>query len=338
MILRHHGGQRKFFWDFSVNLNPLVNEKKLKKMLAEAASYAICYPEERAESLIAELSALNGINSNNIVAGNGSMELFYHLPLLLKPVRAFILEPTFCEYSYICEINSIPVTRILPEEEFCWNFKALREKLAKGDMVFVCNPNNPTGNVIKKEDIISLTESGAYVIVDEAFMDFSHENQSLIGAAAEIKNLIVVKSLTKIFSIAGLRVGYMVADRKIINKVKMRLPLWNVNGVAIELTKRLLKTGIIGKTVGFVKGEREWMMKGFSQFAGEIRSYPSFANFLLCQSKKATELIEFAANKGFALRSNKGFYGLSDNYFRIAVKTRQENRSLLEMFKEFFRK
>lgn len=333
MKSRLHGGTENCLYDFSVNLNPVIKESYIKKMLSSLSYAAIKYPEQRGNSLVNLIASKNNIPSDNIVLGNGSIELFYYLPEILKPQRAFTLEPTFCEYSYICDIYNINLKRFLPESEFYWDFSKIQKELKPEDLLFICNPNNPTGTLFYKEDILALLDTGAYIVIDEAFMDFCPENQSLLKDVESFENLIVVKSLTKIYSIAGLRIGFLAANRQISERLKEILPLWNVNGVALEMAKIMIDSDIIEKTRKIIVKEKEFLFKKLKKY---LKPFDSNANFLLCKSEKTMQLHEFAKSRGFCLRDNSGFYGLDESYFRIAIKERKENMQLVELFMNFF--
>lgn len=333
MKSRLHGGTENCLYDFSVNLNPVVKESYIKKILSSLSYAAIKYPEQRGDSLVNIIARKNNVISENVVLGNGSIELFYCLPRVLKPERAFTLEPTFCEYSYICDIYNIKLRRFLPDSEFHWDFSKIHKELKPKDLLFICNPNNPTGTLYSREDIITLLKTGAYIVIDEAFMDFSPENQSLLDDLERFENLIVVKSLTKIYSIAGLRIGFLVANRHISERLKLILPLWNVNGVALEMAKVMLENDIIEKTRKIVIEEKNFL---FNKMKKYLKVFDSNANFLLCKSDRTPKLHKFAKSRGFCLRDNKGFYGLDESYFRVAIKEHKENMRLIELFVNFF--
>lgn len=337
MTLRAHGGTVKALLDFSVNLNPLVKEREISKLLLSSVKSAIKYPEERGESLVRAIAEREGIEEEHIVLGNGSIELFYYLPLVLKPKRAFTLEPTFCEYRYICQINNIEPRALLPVEEFLWDLSYVKSLLREGDILFICNPNNPTGTLLSREAILDLAESGAFIVIDEAFMDFSLEDQSLLKSAAAMKNVIVIKSLTKIYAIAGLRIGFLVANREIVNKFREILPLWNVNGLAIEVAKKMIADStFLDRTKAYVTKERSYLINALSQFE-RIKIFDGRANFFLIKTDVAKKLHNFALSRGLYLRDNRGFYGLSEEFIRIAVKERRENRALIGLVRDFFR-
>lgn len=335
---RFHGGTKKNFVDFSVNLNPVIKPVLVEKLVCKHANAAIHYPEQRGESLIKEITQKYKLLKDNIFLGNGSIEIFYMIPRFLDIKRIYTLEPTFCEYRYVSNINKIEHKSILQEGTFFWDLEKVRRMLNKGDAVFICNPNNPTGSLFRKEEILKLLDSKAYIIVDEAFMDFALKDESLLREASEIDNLIVIKSLTKIYSIAGLRVGFCVASKEVIKKMKALAPLWNINGIAIEVAKEMINNdALIEQTKHFISKEREFITKKLSSI-GNIEIFNSNANFFLARSSKTESLISFLAKNNIVVRNHKGFFGLDKNFFRFAIKTRKENKILIDLIKFFFKR
>ncbi len=335
MTDRAHGGNTSLTYDFSVNLNPFIPERTIKNIVSSYYKKAINYPEERAESLIKVVSKYYNLTEDNIVAGNGSIELLYNLPRVLKIDRLITLEPTFCEYRYLSEIYNLSHMPYHSVNEFYWDLKILKKNLKPKDLVIICNPNNPTGNIFLKEEILSLLREDIYLLVDEAFMDFSDKDESLIGNIRDNKNLMVLKSFTKVFSIAGLRIGFLLGDKDIIESLKNILPLWNVNGIAIEATKSFLDNKeLIEKTKKLLVKEKVYLKNSLNSLP--ITILDSYANFFLIKTERARALINFAQGKGISLRSNAGFLGLEESFIRFAVKKRKENKILIQTFKEFF--
>lgn len=332
---RFHGGIKNNTIDFSVNLNPLIEEVVIKNLVCKHYKKAINYPEQRGETLVNLISEKYKISVSNIVLGNGSIEIFYALPKVLNVSRVITLEPTFCEYRYIANINNVEYEPLLWDKNLNWDFNHLRKNLKKGDLLFICNPNNPTGDIFHKEDILSLLDTSAYIVVDEAFMDFTNVDQSVLSEVFKFENLIVVRSLTKIFSIAGLRVGFCVASKKIINELKKVLPLWNVNGIALAVAEQLLKRDdIISQTKDYIEKEKRYFLKELSNL-NLFKIHNTYANFFLAQSEKTGDFIDFLAKHNVSVRDFRGFYGLNENYFRFAIKRKGENRLLVSLFKEF---
>jgi threonine-phosphate decarboxylase len=335
---RFHGGISYYPTDFSVNLNPLVDESTIKKLVCKYYKKAIHYPEQRGESLLQLIGQKYNLSLDNIVLGNGSIELFYAIPHVVYVKRIVTLEPTFCEYRYIAKINNLGYFPYLFHETFVWDLNKLKRLLRKGDILFICNPNNPTGNVFIREDIIKLLETGAYVVVDEAFMDFSNNDQSLIDSVTEFEKLIVVKSLTKIYSIAGLRVGFCVASKDVIYKLKKILPLWNVNGIAINVAINFLKNvNLVDQTKSYMACERKYIKKSLDKLS-LFKVFDTMTNFFLAYSEKTEEFIDFLHSKNVTVRKSVGFYGLDEKYFRFAIKKKLENRLLVKLMGEFEKK
>ncbi|MCX7990466.1 MAG: histidinol-phosphate aminotransferase family protein [Proteobacteria bacterium] len=336
MTERAHGGNKKSHYDFSVNLNPFISEKYIKKIISSISQYAISYPEERSESLLEVLANFYKLKNEQIVAGNGSIELLYYIPRVMKVKRIVTLEPTFCEYRYLSEIYGIIHLPIYNKDYFSWDFEELKNTVKNGDLVIVCNPNNPTGNIFPKETLLDLLSRGVYMLVDEAFMDFSERDESLINYLNNYEKLLVLKSFTKIFSIAGLRIGFMLGNKSIIDNLKRILPLWNVNAIAIEATKMILKDReIIEKTKELIKRERKFLLNGLKELP--LNVFNSNANFFLIKMERAKDFVSFAEKEGISVRTSAGFLGLDDTYIRVAVKKRPENRILLNTFRKFFK-
>ncbi len=336
MIERYHGGLSVNTNDFSVNLNAFIDKETIREMVCKYHSSIINYPEQRGKSLIQVISNKYDLPEENIILGNGSIEIFYFLPRVLKVDKIFTLEPTFSEYRYVAKINKCDYVPIKPESKFEWDLKKASKRLNKKSLLFICNPNNPTGSLFKKERILKLLETGAFIVVDEAFMDFSWENESLLKEVVKFKNLIIVKSLTKIYSIAGLRIGFCVASKKIIKELDRNLPPWNVNALALAISKDfLINDEIINSTKIMVKNEKEYILKSFNKI-GYINLFNSHANFFLASSDRTPDLIKFLSSNNITVREHRGFYGLDMNYFRFAIKKHEDNQKLVSLIKEFY--
>lgn len=336
MIERFHGGIKEDTIDFSVNLNAFIDQNIIKELVCKYYKKAIKYPEQRGKTLIQIIASKYKIPEENIFLGNGSIEIFYSLPRILQINKVFTLEPTFSEYRYVAKINKCKYYPIKPFMEFVWDFEKVLKKLDNKCLIFICNPNNPTGNLFLKKDILTLLKAGAYIVVDEAFMDFSEKEESLISEAIKYKNLIVVKSLTKIYSIAGLRIGFCVASKKIIRGLNKVSPPWNVNALALSISKDfLLNDGLILNTKKLLKREKEFIFRNLKNNE-QIKLFNTHANFFLAYSDKTSELINFLSKKNITVREYKGFYGLNDRYFRFAIKNRDENSLLVDLIKNFY--
>jgi threonine-phosphate decarboxylase len=219
-------------------------------------------------------------------------------------------------------------------------------ELKKDDILYIGNPNNPTAVLTPFESIMKIydrcCEVGAVLIIDEAFIDFLDDEReyTLRFEAVKRNNLIVLGSLTKFFAVPGLRLGYMAASKDNIIKFKKLLPTWRINSLAqIAGLASLKDKTYIGKTREYVKKERKFLIEQLEKING-LKYYDSKVNFILinCREtgKDINSLQNFLGSKGVLIRRCDTYWNLDLYYFRIAVKTRQDNQKLSELLKQFF--
>ena len=199
------------------------------------------------------------------------------------------------------------------------------------DMAFLCNPNNPTGRLLKKNDVFEIAEAAkklkCLLIVDEAFIDF-HPEESMIKDTHDNPYLIVLRSMTKFYALTGLRVGYGVFPSYLINKLKEFKEPWTVNTLAQKAAMAAIGDNeYIGKTLRLIKSEKDFLENGFRRIGVEF--FPSDANFYLLKFNNANEIILSLLKKGILVRDCSNFKGLNGSYIRIAVKSREDNMQLL---------
>ncbi len=326
-------------FDFSTNVNPLGPSPKALESIKTNLGQISKYPESSAGPLVSEIARYCGVKPNEIIAANGSTQLIYLVPRTLKPKSILIIQPTFCEYEYSARIVNTEVKFINTHSEnnFKLNIDKVIEELEGVNMLFLCNPNNPTGQLLTKEDVLRVTKAaakeGTYAVIDEAFIDFVDE-ESAIKEVAQQENLIVLRSLTKFFGLSGLRLGFGVSNKKVIDKLKSLQEPWSVNcfaqaaGIAVLNDKEH-----IAKTLDFINAERDFLHAGLSSIKG-LKVYDSRANFLLFEIKDntitSTKLWNGLAKKGVVIRDCSSFASLGKQFVRVAVRTRRENLKLLE--------
>jgi len=329
--------------DFSSNVNPLGFPKGVKNLIRKEVDKIIRYPDSNSSELKRNIAGRLDIDEKNILVGNGSTELIYLIPRVFKPLFALIPIPTFIEYekslsSLNCRIGYIPFKE---EENFRLNINQFIKLLPETDIVYLCNPNNPTGVLLSKSEvdylIINAEKRGTLVIVDESFMDFS-DDESVIAEIKRRKNLIVIKSLTKFFAIPGLRLGYLVSNSKMVDKINRDKEPWTVNILAQKAGILCLKDEeFIIKTKRFIDRERKYLLAKLSALKG-LRPYSSSTNYLLVKilnsGLSSTKLYERMAKLGLLIRDCRSFRGLGDKFVRIAVKGRRENKLLIEKIKK----
>jgi histidinol-phosphate aminotransferase len=336
-----HGGdiyRNNVTMDFSVNINPLGIPDDVKKALHTAVDISNQYPDLYAEKLGNAVAKMLDVPLEYLTFGNGASELFMAIVHEIRPKKTVIPIPSFYGYEYAANAIDSEIIYYSTKEED--NFKLKENFLSvlteNVDIVFIANPNNPTGNLISKDFFINIVkhcnERGIYVVLDECFMDFCGEEYSLIKEVAKFPNLLLVRAFTKIFAIPGVRLGYLVsANFGLTQKIKRHLPEWNISVFAqaagCECANQVL---FVENTVKYIRREREYMEKKLKEHG--IKVYQSSANFILIYSD--LPLYEKLLEKGILIRDCSNFRGLSKGFYRIALRNREENDMFLKAIGE----
>ena len=344
-VVFSHGGdiyeaKRKFkgeVIDFSANINPLGLPLALKKTLYTNFDRILHYPDSTARNITKRIAKYWQINNENVLVGNGSVGLIYLIMSTYRPKTTLIPVPTFSEYERAAKsVNSkIHFLKLKEKEGFRLNIS----QLGNADISFFCNPNNPSGNLI----LPSLREKRSNsipgkIIIDEAFMDFlpNQKDHTLIWRAVKNRKIIVLRALTKFFALPGLRIGYIIGHKEVINKLRRCQPPWSANSLAQLAAELILDDkGYVKKTYKLINKEREFLFEQLTGIKG-VKPYLSVANFLLMKIEKPGVTSEFLKEalikKGILIRDCGNFRGLNNKYIRVAVRSREENLKLLKAF------
>lgn len=326
--------------DFSASVNPLGLPESAREAAARALSVVSAYPDPGCRELNDKLSRRHGIPPGCILAGNGSTELIHLIPRVFRPARALIVEPAFSEYARSLGLAGSEISRLIltGEDGFLPGPEALAGAMKDGiGLAFLANPSNPTGALMTKDAVLEAADAavraGCLLVVDEAFADFAEE-ESVVSEAARRPGLIVLRSLTKFFSMAGLRLGYLAAAEDTVEALTSALPPWSVNTVAAAAGAAALEDGeYIRKTLTLIDSERAYLTERLSAMGG-LTVYPSSANYLTARLAgglpAAAELKETLLHKRLLIRDLSGFAGLGPRFFRVSVRTREENLLLAE--------
>lgn len=322
--------------DFSVNTNPLGTPESVKRAVQESVAKIEHYPDVRCEALRKAISRFEQVNMEEILCGNGAAELFFAAVQAVCPQKALVIAPSFSEYEealrsvgaeveyyYLCEEDNFQIREDYVDK--------LSEEI---DMIFLCNPNNPTGQTIDRDMLIKILDrckkQNIVVILDECFLEFLDEpnRYEMSDLRGEYPNLLIIKAFTKIFSMPGLRLGYAISSNQdILEEMSWKLQQWNVSvpaqmaGVAaLEKPKEYIR-----QTREYVSGQREYMrnimkMMGYVVFASK-------ANYLFFKGRPGLE--KEALEAGFLIRDCQNYEGLSEGFYRIAVRTKEENERLI---------
>lgn len=334
MIRNIHGGDiysRNIKYDFSANINPLGMPQNVKNSIMDHVDDFEHYPDANCRSLKEAIAKHENIDVENIVCGNGAADLIYRIVYTLKPKKALVLSPTFSEYEKaLSSVGCITEHHLLLEEDnFTLNDRVL-ERLCNIDIVFMCNPNNPVGNLISRDLMACIvkkcSENNIYLIIDECFMDFVKSDKAF-NVKADRNNIIVLKAFTKIYAMAGLRLGYIFcSDVQLVEQIQNCGQCWSVSVAAqIAGIEALKEKSYVEKTIMLISEEREYLTEKLKKFGFKV--YPSETNFILFRCR--LPLDKLLLNEQIAIRNCNNYIGLEQGYFRIAVRTHTENEILI---------
>ena len=320
--------------DFSINVNPFGTPECVKEALHKAVEMCGKYPDMEAERLGEAVSTFLGVPKEYLLFGNGASELFMAIVHGIKPKKVVIPVPSFYGYEYAAKSvdSDIIYYEMKQENNFCLKEEMKRILTDDVNLLFLANPNNPIGNLLDKELMKELLlhceYKGIYVVVDECFIEFCGNQLSLLSEIEEYEHLIIVRTFTKIFTIPGVRLGYLVCKNNAVHtKIAGQIPEWNLSCFAQEAGCICAKQAeFIEKTKIYIEEERQFMEKELMQIG--LRTFPSVSNFITIYSDKP--LYEKLLKKGILIRDCSNFRGLGKGFYRIAVKSRKENKILLE--------
>ncbi len=353
---RIHGGNR-WVWmrergfamddviDFSADVNPLGFPDCVRSVIEANVESIRHYPDPDAVALREAIAEFHSIPMECVLPANGSAELITLLVQFRFFQRGVVFGPTFTEYAWVARQRQATVIDVLAKEDAGFQFPGISlHKTPKPEVVFLCNPNNPTGQLISKTRVLELAQwcekIGAYLVLDEAFIDFVEPSDgiSLVSEAARFDSVVVLRSLTKSFAIPGLRLGYLVGSETIVQRLRALQTPWPLNTFALLVGTRLLQ-------------ENDWLSHTRQQIAHlrqrlcqsletipDLKVFPSVTNFLLCKlrslDRSASELTCDLAQQGLLIRCCDDFVGLETGRFiRIAVRTQKENERLVQVLR-----
>lgn len=333
--------------DFSASINPLGVAKSVASAIKNNIRHIYNYPDPDAKQLRLQIAKYHNIEPEHIICGNGSTELIYLVVRVLKPKKVLIPLPTFSEYEKafhssqftVHSSRNIKYLILRRENNFDINTDGFIEAMEKVAMAFLCNPNNPTGRLIKKEDMLKIAEAAknlkCYLVVDEAFIDFLPEH-SVIKGVRDNPYLIVLRSMTKFYALSGLRLGYGAFPLSIVKNLQEEKEPWTVNTLAQKAGVAALgDVAYRNKTFELIAKEKQFMEEGFKKLG--IDYIPSSANYYLIRLNNAKRAIISLRKKGILVRDCSNFKGLDGSYIRVAVKSRKDNARLFKEMLQWLR-
>jgi threonine-phosphate decarboxylase len=330
--------------DYSSSINPLGTPKKaIAAVKMSANSLVQTYPDPECRELKKSLSRYLGIDSEWFTVGNGAIEIIYWFAHTTTSVRGRVVipTPTFCEYEVASQKVGAEVT-LVPLNNFDLDTDKIIEKARGADALFLCNPNNPTGMLATKQimKIIENIDSSTKILLDECFIELADnpEANTMIDQISEFDNLVILRSLTKSFGLAGLRVGYCVCNPTLANKLSSNKIPWNVNGLAqVAGVAALRERRCLSKARALIKKERRFLHDNIEKLES-FHPIRSDSNFFLVhlQGRNSTQFRDRLLKKsGVLVRDCSTFTGMGAQYIRIAIKKHSENILLLKALEAF---
>lgn len=324
--------------DLSENVNALGQPQAVQQLWPTLLCSLGKYPNEQVEPFRSKIAAYHQVAPNYIAVGNGAAECLMVLARHFQRKTAIVLEPSFSEYKRTLQQESITVQSILVDDIETYTLPVTRVKQAmeQADVLYICNPNNPTGVLTKSAVIEELLQYGQQVdcaiVVDEAFIDWTDEAESVVPLVSTYDNLIVLRSMTKMYALAGVRLGYIMSQQA--PKFVQSFPHWNVSEIAIQLGCACIDAhDFVAKSREFSDTMRE-SVEAFLK-AHHCRVSNSAANFLLFSLPEQLDAQSFfmaMLDQGIVLRHTKNYVGLEGQWFRIGMK----QTDAMERFKRAF--
>ncbi|QDR80368.1 threonine-phosphate decarboxylase CobD [Sporomusa termitida] len=343
---REHGREPAVVLDYSANINPLGLAPGVRAAISKAVGEVIHYPDAGAVMLKAAISSYYQVNAECITAGNGAVELLYVLTHTLRPQRVLIPAPAFSEYERAARAAGagIEYAYLSPANNFTLDVAGLSRRLTSIDMVFIGNPNNPTGTLLTvgqlEQILFAAAQSGTIVVVDESFMDFipGDREYTCRPLLKQYDNLVILHSLTKFYAIPGLRLGFALTQPALTARLHAAKDPWNVNSLAQAAgVAALSDQEYQGRSREIVHYEKDVLYTGLKAIPGTTPLPPAVNYILIRIQQTAARVCQAMAERNILIRDCSNYPGLSPYYIRVAVKLSEQNEKLLTQLEQVLR-
>lgn len=349
--MREHGGdwfgyQEKYGrlpLDFSTNVSPLGLPDSVRSAAIQALSGVDRYPDPQCRRLRRDIAARRGIPSEFCLCGNGAADLLFRVVLAKRPRRALVPVPTFSEYEAALHTVDCVVEQYSLSEQQAFHLTKdfLNRITSETDVLFLCEPNNPTGLTTPRELLLRILrrcgETETLLVVDECFQDFldEPERHTLLSEIVSNPQMIILRAFTKLYAMAGLRLGYCIcSDINLLHQMQTVGQPWAVSSIAQQAgIAALQETGYVQRVRTLLQEQRPRLLRELRALG--LRVLPGEANYLLFQGPVG--LAEDLQEKRILIRSCNSYTGLDATWYRIAVRTEEENIRLLAALREVLR-
>lgn len=322
--------------DFSVNVNPLGLPNTAKQAIVSSIDRFSSYPDCECTALRVALSKKHGVETDQILCGNGASDLIFRICAAHAGKTALVLAPTFSEYERSMRLfgGTMREYALRKENDFAVMNDVLLALDDSIDLFFLCNPNNPTGRLVEENLLLAILERckkcGILLIVDECFLEFT-TGKSLVSELQNYPNLLILRAFTKFYGMAGIRLGYLLGEPLLLRRIKPFGPEWSVSSAAqIAGISALAEPNWESRTRALIETERRSMEIALSELG--LKVFKSQDNFLLVESEYP--LYHALLQKQILVRACENFSGLDEHFVRIGLRTHDDNRALIRAIRE----
>lgn len=335
-----HGGDIYSFAnrpiDFSSNINPLGMSPIVEQAIKENVANFAIYPDYSSRKLVEAIAINHNVGQHFISLGNGAADLIYRLCISQKPEKALVIAPSFSEYEEALNLVNAQISYYNLGQNLSIKEDILGS-IENMDMVFVCNPNNPTGLLVEENVLLNLANkvknTKTILVIDECFLDFSTKGKTMIDYIKTNPNIVILKAFTKFYALAGIRLGYTLSSNASLNeKLEKYAPPWNISAVAqLAGVEALKDEEYKQKTKIYVEKERNFLIEQLRNMG--LKVYESQGNYVLFYYEKK-ELVSKLLTKNILIRDCSNYKNLEKGHYRIAVRNHEDNIKLVEAMKE----
>ncbi|MCS5710406.1 histidinol-phosphate transaminase [Candidatus Berkiella aquae] len=302
------------------------------------------YPEQVTQLLLEQLCAIYQVQADQLLLTRGSDEgIDILVRLFCRPYQdeVIICPPTFGMYQQSVKLQGAKLVTVplLVDKGFQWDLQKIKQSISSNTkMIFICSPNNPTGNVIPPEEILALlnfVNEKVLVVIDEAYIEFA-QNESMTSYISQYSNLVILRTLSKAFGLADLRCGMVISQAPLIDMLQNLMPPYPFSAMTLKIINMATsqhKLQQVNKNIALIKQQREWMLSELGKLKCVDKIYSSEANFLLVMFKDATSVLESCQQNNIYLRDFSAIPGLM-NGIRISIGLENQNQQLLAVLKK----